>query len=756
MPFISLVTDPGNLFSNETGIYVTGTNGRRGDCDNLIRNVNQDWERPVNIEFYEPNGELAFNQGAGIKIFGGCSRTRFPQKSFALYARSIYGKGSFQYQLFPEKEINDFEAFLLRSSADDQVGTFLRDPLTQEVVTEYMDMDYQAFRPTVVFINGEYWGIHNLREKINEHYFVDNFGVDTDDLNILTGNAWEVYGNNNSYNDMINFVRYNDMVDDDNYSYIQTQIDVEQFIEYELANIYLGEVDWPGNNIKFWNADDEKHSKWRWINYDRDQCFQYWRLDVNTLALATEPNGTGWPNPQWSTLLLRSLLENDGFKNQFIQLYAYHLSTTFQSERLIHHIDSFAAMMAPEIPRHSERWGGQKDPDSQETWQKPTFENFELWESNVDTMRIFSLERPPIAIQHLIDQFSLDTTDNLSINKNLAEGGLIKLYNRTIPGNNYNGNYFSGVPIKLTATPSYGYSFSHWIATTASGSETLTTQEIEITLNGDMQLTAHFEAYNLEGPLVIINEINYNSSPDFNPGDWIELYNRHTETVDLSGWYLKDSDDSNSFFFPDGFTLEANNYIVICENTTDFDNLYTDVTNRIGNLGFKLSNGGEVIRLYAHDNILVDSVNYGDSTPWPVLADGSGPTLELKDTGLDNDMPENWAAYEFINGTPGKTNSIPESSDKILFTDNNILYQNYPNPFSGTTIIPYSLSERGFVQITVYDMMGKQIKSLVNQNQEAGTYKTEFNTGDLSNGIFIYTMHINHSPVKTRRMVVSE
>lgn len=758
MPFISLVTDPDHLFSDETGIYVTGTNGRQGDCDPTIRNVNQDWEQPVNIEFYEPNGELGFNQVAGIKIFGGCSRTRFPQKSFALYARSSYGKGSFKHQIFTDKPINDFEAFLLRSAADDQQRTFMRDGLSQEVVLEYMDLDYQAFRPAVVFINGEYWGIHNIREKINEHYFDGNFGVDKDELNILDKNGYVVYGDNTSYNTMINFVRQNNLSNANNFANIEAQINIAHFIEYEIANIYLGEVDWPGNNIKFWNTNSGENSKWRWVNFDRDQCFQYWRIDANTLDLATFPDNYNWPNPEWSTLLLRKLLDNEGFKNQFIQMYAYHLSTTFNPERLIHHIDSFQSILAPEIPRHTKRWGDQLDTDSQETWQSPTFKSLVEWNNFVDTMRLFSIERPPYAIQHIIDKFDLDTTDNLAINKNLVNAGVINLYNRKIPNGEYNGDYFSGVPIKLDVTPAFGYKFSHWIASTENGDQTFETKEIEIILDGDMQLTAYFETTNFSADLVvIINEINYHSSDSFDANDWMEIYNRNNEPIEMSGWYLKDSDDDNIFYFPDGFELNGNSYFVICQDTAAFDILYPDVTNRTGDLDFKLSNGGEVLRLYSHDNILIDSVLYDDVSPWPTLADGNGPTLELLGTDLDNNLAENWVSNEQYFGTPGRINGLADDIYAVISINNlNTLYQNYPNPFNNSTIIPYSISESGNVRIVIYDILGNQIISLVNQHREAGKYITELNAGNLSNGIFIYTMHVNGQPVKTKRMVVNK
>lgn len=758
MPFISLVTDPDHLFSDETGIYVTGTNGTRGSCDNVIRNVNRDWERPVNIEFYEPGGELGLNQVAGIKIFGGCSRTRFPQKSFALFARSQYGDGTFEHQIFPDKPIGEFEAFLLRSAADDQQRTFMRDPLTQEVLIEYTDLEYQAYRPAVVFINGEYWGIHNVREKFNEHYFTGNFDVDPEDVNILEGNASVVHGSGNDYLDMLDYIESNDMDDASNYEYVKTQMDVSQFIDYEISNIYLAEVDWPGNNIKFWKANTGKYTRWRWLNYDRDQCFMEHRIEENTLDLATDPNGSGWPNPSWSTLLLRELLESDDFRNHFIQLYAYHLSLTFQPDRLIEHIDTFENRLAPEIPRHTNRWGGQKDPDSQETWQLPTFESLAEWQSYVEEMRLFSKERPPYAIQHIMDKFGVTAMDSLFVEKNIANSGTIKLYGREIPDSGYHGDYFRDIPTKLKALPAYGYRFSHWEVSTAGDTKTYTEQEIDITLQEDMALIAHFEKnMNIDEPLVIINEINYHALNDYDAGDWLELYNRSDEIINMTGWYLKDSNEENFYYFEDGFELVPNGYIVICENVALFDSELPDINNRTGDLGFKLSNGGEVIRLYAPDGALVDSVLYDDDIPWPTKPDGSGLTLELIDPDLENDLPENWRASAALHGTPGKENSEPEES-LTTFTisgkDQGKLHQNYPNPFDSYTTIVYTLPENGHASIRIYNMVGQQIAAPVNQYRSAGTYSTEFHAGNLAKGIYIYTLHIDGNPVETRKMIV--
>ena len=461
LPFISIVTDPDNFFSDERGIYVTGTNGRSGYCDSAIRNLKQDWERPVNVELYETNGALGFNQQAGVKIFGGCSRHRFPQKSLALFARKAYGKGSFEYQLFPDKDIDRFESFILRSSADDQVSTLFRDALSQMVQVQYMDADYQAYRPAVLFLNGQYWGIHNIREKVNEHYAAGNFGLDADDVNLLESNGRVVAGTNAGYTAMVHYTNSHSMADPDHYEVVSAQIDIDQYIDYQIGHIYLAERDWPGNNIKFWRASSGPLARWRWINFDLDQCLTPAWIGEDMIDKTTTVFGSGWPNPEWSTRLFRNLLENAGFRNEFIQRYAYHMNTTFGPERLLGLIDQFQARLAPEIPRHITRWGGQKDPDALETWMRPIFNSVARWEQNIDQMRLFAVERPAATTRHFLDHFGLSGTSEIALHLHVPDSAVLQINHKRL-GDGFQGTYFNDVPVVARATPRLGYAFSHW------------------------------------------------------------------------------------------------------------------------------------------------------------------------------------------------------------------------------------------------------------------------------------------------------
>ncbi len=461
LPFISIVTDPANFFSDERGIYVTGTNGRDSYCDSTISNVKQDWERPVNIELYEIDGSLGFNQPAGVKIHGGCSRHRYPQRALALFARQVYGKGSFEYQLFPDKDIDRFESFILRCSGDDQVHTFFRDALSQTVLVEYMDVDVQAYRPAVLFINGRYWGIHNIREKINEHYIAGNFGIDPDEVNLLGGNSVVLLGTDSGYAAMVSYANTHNMADPKHYEVVKAQIDIDQYIDYMIGHIYLAERDWPSNNVKYWRADSGPLARWRWINYDMDQSLDLGWVEEDMIERTTTASGTGWPNSEWSTRLFRNLLNNEGFRNEFVQRYAYHMNTTFHPDRLLRLIDQFQGRLAPEIPRHITRWGGQKDPDALETWIRPTFNSVAAWEQNVDEMRRFAVERPAATTRHFLDHFGLSGTSKISLALHVPDSAVLQINGKRLP-DGFQGIYFNEIPIRVRATPRLGYTFSHW------------------------------------------------------------------------------------------------------------------------------------------------------------------------------------------------------------------------------------------------------------------------------------------------------
>jgi hypothetical protein len=188
-PTVSITTDPANLWDHNTGIYVKGPYAAEPNSPFFGANFWQDWEKPAQLEVYTKDGKKAINQGVGIKIFGAYSRAN-DQKSLAVFARNNYGAGKFRYPFFKDKPITTFESIVLRNAGNDDSSCHFRDGLISSIARN-MDIDRLAFQPAAAYINGEYWGILNIREKINEHYLASNHSFSTTDLDLL-GNRLEV------------------------------------------------------------------------------------------------------------------------------------------------------------------------------------------------------------------------------------------------------------------------------------------------------------------------------------------------------------------------------------------------------------------------------------------------------------------------------------------------------------------------------------------------------------------------------------
>lgn len=339
----------------------------------------------------------------------------------------------------------------------------------------------------------------------------------------------------------------------------------------------------------------------------------------------------------------------------------------------------------------------------------------------------------------------------------MESAGTVSLFGFRLDEESSVGDYFKGVPLTLNAIPALGYEFSHWTATISDEESTYQSQTLELTITEDTQITAVFqEQESMEGPPVIINEINYNSPDDNDAGDWLELYNRNSSPVDLSGWILKDSNEDNEFIIPQGTVMQPEDFIVLYHDGVDFSAVFPDVSDAYGNVEFNFSNGGELIRLYDEDGSIIDQVEYDDEGEWPAEADGNGSTLELKDYDLDNDFASSWGASNG-NGTPGEPNSISVSNENEAAGESPeefTLYQNYPNPFNPETTIEYYLQDPGQVQLEVFDLLGQKVATLVNSKQGSGHHQARFDASNLATGVYIYRLTSNNKSLINKMTLI--
>ncbi|MFT6866446.1 MAG: hypothetical protein ACJA08_001277, partial [Cyclobacteriaceae bacterium] len=498
LPIVSISTDSENLWNWETGIYVLGPNAEQNQ-PNFGANFWMDWEIPISIQLIEPDGS-GFSMNAGAKIFGGWSRAN-TQKSLAIHFRDNY-EGELNYRIFPERDLEVYHSLVLRNSGNDWNKAMIRDGFITSLVHE--DIDQQAFRPSVVYLNGEYWGILNIREKINEDFLAEHHQINAKDIHLLEASGNVLEGNNDHFIAMRNFISLNDMALDENYEYVQTQMDVQNFIKYQVVNIFISNHDWPGNNIKFWR-ENKPGAKWRWISYDRDFGFNIFGEgnNANSLKAAIATNGPDWPNPPWSTLLLRRLIQNESFKIDFLNFFADELNTTYKSSNVIEEINKFSDLIKDEIEDHMIRWES----------------SLGNWQYEISTMKNFANVRTGYVWGFLENEFKV-SENQISLQNADTDKGFIRVNSLKIENENWSGHYFSGIPIKVTAIPKPGNVFVGWEGFTNSSNH-----QLSIDPTSTITLKAIFSTKTENNIDVIINEIKYKSSGLSNTDDWVELSN---------------------------------------------------------------------------------------------------------------------------------------------------------------------------------------------------------------------------------------
>ena len=637
-------------------------------------------EEPVNMEFYEPDCSEGFNMVVGLRLHGMSRRFGVDPKSFAVMARNRYGSNTIDYRIFPDLAISSFSSLVLRNP---KVNFIFRDSLAWVLVGD-TDIDAQAYRPAVLYLNGKYWGKIEIREKLNEDYLASHHNIDPNNVDILetvvrVDDAVVVEGDRTHYDALIEYVQNNDLSIDEHYFYVATQMDISNYMRYFAYQIYFDNFDWTYQNMKWWRPKNP-NGKWRWLLYDLDCTF----FETGSNILQIVCSSTGSTNiPEWTTLLFRKLLTNTHFRSEFINLFSDLNATIFAPDTVLEKIRDTQSAIESEMPAHIQHWVNQKE--AQKDIPIESISSMEDWYRSIGYMEEFVTNRQEVLRSQIINKFGLKGSANISLSVEPEGAGTTKISTLTVSEFPWENPYFKGVPIAVSALPAHGYRFIGWSGLIESDNPV-----ISVTLTEDTMLTATFTADTNAVNTIIVNEINYNSSNDFDAGDWIELHSQYTVTADLTGWVFRDSDNANEFMFPAGTTIEAGGYLVLCRNETLFREQYPNIANTTGSFNFGLDNGGELIRLFNAQGSLVDSVRYDDNSPWPDAPDGSGPTLALISPELDNAVPENWGVSSG-RGTPGEKNSTITFIDETQVPHTLTLGQNHPNPFNPSTTIAYDL-----------------------------------------------------------------
>lgn len=473
LPVVSIATHRANFFDPDVGIYVPG-NAPGGNYSQR----GPEWERPVHIELYETNNVLAFAQEADAKIHGNTSQG-FPIKGLDIDGTGGRGRKPFKYKLFPGKDRTEFEHFLLRPTGHDQLYAFMRDELQQSLAAE-IGAETQAARPCIVFINGEYWGLHYLKEKEDAEFISWYADHPADDIDYLEGYASAKAGDTLHYNAMIAYVGEHDLSQPEAYAHVQSLMDVPNYIDYKVCEIF--NYRWDIGNHRLWRPRTPE-GRWRWLQFDNDVGWGgFWAeqpaWEFNMLEADLTPNESlHGHNNETTTFLLRRLIANADFKRDFVNRFADLLNTTLHPSNTVARINEMAAELAPEMAEHIRRWR--------------THSSAAEWNSNVQYLRMYAMNRPGFCRQHLIRRFGLGETVVLSAGVSDTNAGSLKVNSLAIsaPASApWCGIYFKNHPVTLVARPRLGWRLAGW-----DNLPGLSSTNITLLLQSDFALNAMFE-----------------------------------------------------------------------------------------------------------------------------------------------------------------------------------------------------------------------------------------------------------------------
>ncbi len=458
LPTVSYAVDPDVFWDEEKGIYRNNFKGR---------------EVPVHIEFFHSDRSLAFAEQAGSRI-GGLNIWRFAQKPLTIYLRDRYGADALEYPLFGPRAGGTFSRFMLRNGGDDWPATMLRDPLAEAIAEGQIKNPTLAYRPVSLFINGAYWGIHNMRERFDEQFFLSHFGVAPSQYTHIEWVAvesiqlfedrFELAAANGSLAEYLSFesaLSAVDMALASSFAAVQAAMDLDNFIDFLAVEIYAVNTSW-FHNREMWKSN-EAGGRWQWLLTDLDRGFSLENLNNSLFDdFKRDP-------------VYAQLIESEAFRQRFIQRYTAHLNSTLSPRRLASMVDSLARGIAPEMVRHSARWsfqGGIASPAA--------------WEESLRSLQSFVDQRAERCFAEVRDFFVLGEWSELEVLTNMDGAGDLYINDiRMAPGERV-GRYFHAIPIEIRAVPRPGYRLVGWEGDS-------TAEKLVISLDGDSAVTALFE-----------------------------------------------------------------------------------------------------------------------------------------------------------------------------------------------------------------------------------------------------------------------
>ncbi len=377
LPVISLVSDSILLYDT--------TKNREGV---LAFDYSEEWSaafrRPCNVEYFpKADSTSVINQMSEFRVGGNGSRFT-PLKSLNLYASKRFSKKEFDYPFWKEKPtVRHNSSIQLRNSGQDCMYTHVRDAVCQHTFCPYVNLDYCASQPCICYINGKYYGVLNIRERSNDDFVKANHHPQKKFDQISN---WKIIhaGNRNEFDRLV--ALYN--AEPVNYDSLYQLIQMEEYINLQILNYIHMNVDFPGNNSILWKEQDSTGAQWKWIAKDLDYGLGYayrdWVYKRSYLhhALRKEPFTEMWSNKEYQVKLFQVMMNNEKFKNEFIDRTTIYLGDFYTAERICTEIDSFVGLIKYEYPYMREQYPNLPLPNH--SWEQEIAKAKEWIEGRVD------------------------------------------------------------------------------------------------------------------------------------------------------------------------------------------------------------------------------------------------------------------------------------------------------------------------------------------------------------------------------------
>lgn len=774
LPVMSIVTDKDNLFSHSTdpdkgGIYIYTGPPEAGDKPGL----GIDWARPASIEFFNRDGSDGFQADCELKIHGGHSRRneKTPKHSFRLTFNSNYGISKLDFPLFGNDAAQSINTFILRatygntwlhmSKSERDHAQLIRDLWGKDT---QLEMGHPSGHGIYVhlYINGLYWGIYNPTERIDNDFASEYIGGNEEDFDVIKDYVEVVNGNSTAWNNMFTFAkkglsgnasyqRFQGKNPDgtDNPSY-ENYLDMVNFIDYMIINFYGANWDWDHHN---------------WIAARNSvlpgKGFKFFSWDAEHILESVSSNILNENNNNCPSQMFQLLRENNDFKLLLADRIQFHCFNggALTPDKALERWKNRSDQIELAIIAESARWGDYRR-DIHPYTTKGDLYTKEHWLTEKSFM---------------INEYFPKRTGEFI--KQLKQAGLFPntnapqfLINGKQPGNN---KIVSGDMLSMSVSSGSIYYTNDGTDPYDNGSPSLNAAKYSssVKLNNSTRIKARtlngteWSALN-EVYLVIpeefnnlkVTEIHYHpldqDTIDGKSFEFIELKNIGAASINLDGVQFV---NGITYTFSAGTSISPGGFIFLASDKEHFQARYGSMP--FDEYSGSLDNSGERIVLTTASNDTIVSIRYNDKDPWPVNADGGGYSLvpkEVNPTGDQNDAA-NWRASYNVNGSPGADDlpvSIDDNDENILSTQFE-LYQNYPNPFNPETVIEYMLPVRSLTTLKIYDILGREVTTIVNKIQEAGVYNFRLSTNkfQMPSGIYFYKLTAGNF-VRTRKMIL--